>query len=33
MNQASFMSELEWNLEIFLETILFSFDYSFNEFV
>ena len=31
--QASFMSELEWNLEIFLEAILFSFHYSFNEFV
>ena len=33
INQASFMSELEWNLELFLEFILFSFDYNFNEFV
>ena len=30
--KAAFMSELEWNLEIFLESILFSFDYSFNDF-
>ena len=33
VNQASFMSELKWNMELFMESILFSFDYIFNEFV
>ena len=38
VNQASFMSELEWNLEIFSRNFLwnsffFSFDCNLNEFV
>ena len=33
VNRASFMYELKWNLELFLESILSSFDYIFNEFV
>ena len=27
------MSEIKWRLELFMETNLFNFDYSFNEFV
>ena len=33
VKQASFLSELKWNLESFLEFILFIFYYIFNEFV
>ena len=31
--EASFLSELQWNLEFFWNSFFYSFDYNFNEFV